>query len=46
MLSIRKEALRLRGLIDTALVRHPGVNIDDVTRNELKTLVSWLGLEF
>lgn len=45
-LSIRKEALRLRGLIDTALVRHPGVNIDDVTRNELKTLVSWLGLEF
>ena len=44
-LSIRKEALRLRGLIDTALVRHPGVNIDDVTRNELKTLVSWLGLE-
>ena len=45
-LSIRKEALRLRGLIDTALVRHPGVNIDDLTRNELKTLVSWLGLEF
>ena len=45
-LSIRKEALRLRGLIDTALVRHPGVNIDDLTRNELKALVSWLGLEF
>ena len=45
-LSIRKEALRLRGFIDTPLVRHPGVNIDDVTRDELKTLVSWLGLEF
>jgi len=44
-LSIRKEAVKLRGLIDTARVRHPAGPIDDNTRGELLQLIKDLGLE-
>lgn len=45
-LSIRKESLALRGFIQSSLVRHPGANIEGSTREDLKKLVSLLGLEF
>lgn len=38
-LALRKEVLKRRGLLKTARVRHPGPEIDEVTRQELyKTL--------
>ncbi|MCZ6866889.1 MAG: dihydrodipicolinate synthase family protein [Chloroflexi bacterium] len=38
-LSIRKEAIKGRGLISTAKVRHPAGPIDDDTRGELFQLI-------
>jgi len=38
-LSIRKEAIKGRGLISTAKVRHPAGPIDDATRSELFQLI-------
>ena len=38
-LSIRKEALKARGLIATAMVRHPAGPIDNATREELFQLI-------
>lgn len=38
-LAIRKEILRLRGLLTTARVRHPGGNIDKPTAEQLRTLL-------
>ena len=43
-LSIRKEAMKRRGLLKTARVRHPGAPIDDLTRRELFDLTDSLGL--
>ncbi len=38
--AIRKEILRLRGLIPTSNVRHPGANIDAATTQQLKDLIA------
>jgi 4-hydroxy-tetrahydrodipicolinate synthase len=38
--AIRKEILRLRGLISTSNVRHPGANIDAATAQQLKDLIA------
>ncbi len=38
--AIRKEIFRLRGLIDSSYVRHPGANIDPSTADQLNTLLS------
>ena len=43
-LSIRKEAMKRRGLLKSARVRHPGPSIDDFTRRELFALTDSLGL--
>jgi len=43
-LTIRKEALRLRGLIKTSRVRHPGGQVSEATRKELQHLIKMLGL--
>ncbi len=43
-LSIRKEAIKGRGLISTAKVRHPAGPIDDDTRRELFRLTEDLKL--
>jgi 4-hydroxy-tetrahydrodipicolinate synthase len=39
-LSIRKHVMKRRGLIDSALVRAPGPNIDAETRAELEDLLT------
>lgn len=41
-LSIRKEAVKHRGLLTTAKVRHPAGPIDETTREELMQLISEL----
>jgi len=41
-LSIRKEAIKERGLISTAKTRHPGGGIDDATRSDLFRLINEL----
>lgn len=38
--AIRKEILRLRGLIATSSVRHPGANIDAATAQQLNDLIA------
>jgi 4-hydroxy-tetrahydrodipicolinate synthase len=38
--TIRKEILRLRGLISTSTVRHPGANIDAATAKQLHELIA------
>jgi len=38
-LSIRKEAIKARGLISTSVVRHPAGPIDDLIRSELFQLI-------
>jgi 4-hydroxy-tetrahydrodipicolinate synthase len=38
--AIRKEILRLRGLISTSNVRHPGTSIDAATAKQLKDLLA------
>jgi 4-hydroxy-tetrahydrodipicolinate synthase len=37
--AIRKEILRMRGLIATNQVRHPGARIDDATATQLRSLI-------
>ena len=37
--AVRKEIFRLRGLIDTGTVRHPGANIDPQTKEHLVALL-------
>jgi 4-hydroxy-tetrahydrodipicolinate synthase len=37
--AIRKEVFRMRGLMDTSRVRHPGGNIDDSTRAQLEAII-------
>ncbi len=37
--AVRKEVFRLRGLIDSSRVRHPGGNIDGATGAQLKSLL-------
>ena len=39
-LAIRKEILRLRGLLTSARVRHPGANIDKGAADQLKALLN------
>ncbi len=39
-LAIRKEILRLRGLLTTSCVRHPGANIDTATAQQLRDLIA------
>jgi 4-hydroxy-tetrahydrodipicolinate synthase len=43
--AIRKYALKHRGLIASANVRHPGPQITDATRQEFLALVKTVGLE-
>jgi len=43
--SVRKEVLKRRGFIRYANVRHPGLQIDEVTRKELYELLDTLKLE-
>ncbi len=43
-LSLRKEVLKRRGLLRCAKVRHPGAEIDEVTRQELYQLLDTLEL--
>jgi 4-hydroxy-tetrahydrodipicolinate synthase len=43
--AIRKYALKRRGLIASANVRHPGPQITDATRQEFLALVKTVGLE-
>ncbi|MBI4304820.1 MAG: dihydrodipicolinate synthase family protein, partial [Chloroflexi bacterium] len=43
-LSIRKHVMQKRGLLDSALVRSPGPNIDEPTRAELEDLMRSMGL--
>ena len=38
--AIRKEILRLRGLLTTSCVRHPGANIDAATARQLRELIA------
>ena len=38
--AIRKEILRMRGLIATSAVRHPGANIDSATAEQLHCLIA------
>jgi 4-hydroxy-tetrahydrodipicolinate synthase len=38
--AIRKEILRLRGLIATNQVRHPGTRIDSATQSQLQSLIA------
>jgi 4-hydroxy-tetrahydrodipicolinate synthase len=38
--AVRKEIFRLRGLIDTGTVRHPGANIDPQTKEHLAALLN------
>jgi 4-hydroxy-tetrahydrodipicolinate synthase len=38
--AIRKEILRLRGLLTTSFVRHPGANIDPTTAQQLQALLT------
>ena len=37
--AIRKEIFKLRGLIRSSYVRHPGANIDSSTAGHVKTLL-------
>ncbi len=39
-LAIRKEILRLGGLLTTSCVRHPGANIDTATAQQLRDLIA------
>ena len=41
-LSIRKEAIKARGLMPTAVVRHPAGSVDDAIRRELSQLIEAL----
>lgn len=43
--AIRKEILRRRGLIDHALVRHPGPKLDDGTLADLTETMAFMGIE-
>ncbi|HEY7139325.1 MAG TPA: hypothetical protein VIE44_04465 [Methylomirabilota bacterium] len=43
-LALRKELLRLRGMIATSVVRQPGSALDDVTRQELADILARLGI--
>jgi 4-hydroxy-tetrahydrodipicolinate synthase len=39
--AIRKEIFRLRGLLDSAKVRHPGASISQETSAQLRALIEW-----
>ncbi|MCL5025625.1 MAG: dihydrodipicolinate synthase family protein [Chloroflexi bacterium] len=43
-LGIRKETLRLRGVISSSYVRHPGPALDETTYRELHRLLDWMGI--
>lgn len=43
-LGIRKEILRLRGVINSAYVRHPGPTLDETTYRELHRVLDWMGI--
>jgi 4-hydroxy-tetrahydrodipicolinate synthase len=43
-LAIRKEILRRRGAMSSALIRHPGPTLDAGTRDELEEMLTALGL--
>lgn len=43
-LALRKEAFRLQGLIETAHVREPGLQIDQHLRRELEEVLHWLAV--
>lgn len=43
-LALRKEVYRQRGAIASAFVRHPGVQIDDLLREELGSVLRYCGL--
>jgi 4-hydroxy-tetrahydrodipicolinate synthase len=43
--AIRKEVLRRRGLINCALVRQPGLKLDDGTRDGLLATLAFTGIE-
>jgi len=42
--SVRKQILKLRGLIETPTVRNPAITIDSATRHELQEMLSRLNL--
>lgn len=44
-LALRKEVYRLRGAIDSAFIRHPGTQIDDVLRRELQETLAFCNLD-
>ena len=43
-LSIRKQVLKIRGVLSSAKVRHPGPEIDDMTKSELYGVLQALSL--
>ena len=43
--AIRKEILRRRGLIDSAITRQPGPRLDEGTAADLSATMAWLGLD-
>lgn len=43
-LALRKEVYRQRGALQSAFVRHPGVQIDDLMRKELASVLDYCGL--
>ncbi len=43
-MAIRKEVLRLRGVIKSAYVRQPGASIDEVSEQELHRTLDWMGI--
>jgi 4-hydroxy-tetrahydrodipicolinate synthase len=43
--AIRKEILRRRGLIDHAIVRHPGPSLDEGTLADLTETMEWVGID-
>ena len=44
-LAYRKFVYRERGIIDSAFIRPPGLQIDDYTRAELAAIISRVGLD-
>jgi 4-hydroxy-tetrahydrodipicolinate synthase len=43
-LAIRKEVLRLRGVIKCSHVRQPGAGLDETSKQELHRLLDWMGI--
>lgn len=42
--TIRKETFKMRGIIASSFVRHPGIPIDEQTVEELKEIIDFVGL--